>query len=205
MKAPGADPQARLAATMLEVVLAEVTEPERLRRGRRYARQGAVTNLTVEAAVVTAAVQGSRSAPYDVRIRLTRDGRAPETARLADLVPKASSLRFECSCPDWEDPCKHGVAVMTELAERVAYDTALLATWRGASVRADEVAEDATPSSPEESVDRAELETFLGTGRALEVPTPALTPLPHVQISWDEPWSGMLHDALRVLARARSA
>jgi uncharacterized Zn finger protein len=186
---------------MLEVVLAELAEPERLRRGRRYARQGAVMNLSVEAGAVCASVQGSRSAPYDVEIRLTREGRAPETVRLADLVPKASSLRFDCSCPDWEEPCKHAVAVMTELAERVAYDPTLLGTWRGTSTEPIEDLEDDTPATREESVDRTTLDAFLGTARTIDVPAPALTALPHVQVSWDEPWSGMLHDALRVLSR----
>ena len=108
-------------------------------------------------------------------------------------------MRFDCTCPDWDDPCKHGVAVLTELAERVAYDPSLLATWRGASPPAADEVEDDIPASREEAVDRAALDAFLGSGRKIEVPTPSLTALPHVQISWDEPWSGMLHDALRVL------
>src|SRR5687768_6679408 len=115
---------------MLEVALAEVSEPERLRRGRRYGRQGAVRDLDVAPGLITAKVQGSRAEPYEVQIRIAISRQPP--TRLADLVPRSGAMRFGCSCPDWEEPCKHGVAVMTEFAERVAYDTSLLARWRGA-------------------------------------------------------------------------
>lgn len=201
MKAPGADSAGRLVGTMLEVVLAELCEPERLRRGRRYARQGAVMELSVAPGIVAASVQGSRANPYDVQIRLTRGGMVAGPTRLADLVPASASLRFECTCPDYEEPCKHGAAVMTELAERVAYDPALLATWRDASAVAveDEIPDDPPPDRS--GVGAAELDAFLGAGHASVAFVPALTALPHVQLTWDEPWSVMLHDALRVVSR----
>lgn len=44
----------------------------RLTRGRRYARTGQVLDLTVAAGEVTARVQGSRAAPYQVTIRVLR-------------------------------------------------------------------------------------------------------------------------------------
>jgi uncharacterized Zn finger protein len=50
--------------------LREVTDPSRLTRGRSYARSGQVMELRVAPGVVTAAVQGSRPAPYHVRIAL---------------------------------------------------------------------------------------------------------------------------------------
>ena len=40
----------------------------RMQRGRRYARQGQVISLDVEAGLVTARVQGSRATPYRVEI-----------------------------------------------------------------------------------------------------------------------------------------
>ena len=47
----------------------------RLSRGRSYARQGQVLSIDVDEGVVTARVQGSRSRPYLVRIRIeTLDG-----------------------------------------------------------------------------------------------------------------------------------
>jgi uncharacterized Zn finger protein len=42
----------------------------RLARGRAYARSGQVIDLSIEAGVVTARVQGSRPKPYDVTIRV---------------------------------------------------------------------------------------------------------------------------------------
>jgi uncharacterized Zn finger protein len=50
--------------------LREVTDPSRLTRGRSYARSGQVMDLRVAPGLVTASVQGSRPAPYQVRIAL---------------------------------------------------------------------------------------------------------------------------------------
>lgn len=51
--------------------LKEVADAGRLTRGRSYARSGQVMGLRVERGQVTARVQGSRSTPYAVSIRLT--------------------------------------------------------------------------------------------------------------------------------------
>lgn len=40
-------------------------------------------------------------------------------------------LRASCSCPDWENPCKHVAAVYYLLAERFDEDPFLIFTWRG--------------------------------------------------------------------------
>jgi uncharacterized Zn finger protein len=50
--------------------LREVTDPSRLTRGRSYARSGQVMDLRVAPGRVTAGVQGSRPAPYRVRVTL---------------------------------------------------------------------------------------------------------------------------------------
>ena len=42
----------------------------RLQRGRSYARGGQVLDIAIKAGVVNAKVQGSRPAPYNVRIEL---------------------------------------------------------------------------------------------------------------------------------------
>lgn len=208
MKAPGAETSAKLAATMLEVALAEVAEPERLRRGRRYARQGAVVDVVVEPGVVRGSVQGSRAQPYEVIVRVLGGPAAGD--RLTDLVPSSGHLGFQCTCPDWEHPCKHGVAVLTHLAERVAYEPSLLATWRGVTETREtgengETGRDTAATAHVRDATagadlRAELDAFLAVGPELQLDVPDLTPLPHVTMSWDEPWSVMLHDALRVLS-----
>lgn len=50
--------------------LKEVTDGSRLARGRSYARSGQVMGLKVEPGEVSARVQGSRPAPYRVRVRV---------------------------------------------------------------------------------------------------------------------------------------
>jgi uncharacterized Zn finger protein len=55
-------------------VLESLTDPNRLRRGRSYARTGQVMGLRVSSGTVTAQVQGSRRAPYAVRIAVSAFG-----------------------------------------------------------------------------------------------------------------------------------
>ena len=45
-------------------------DPNRLGRGRSYARRGSVLELTVDPGVVRASVQGSRVTPYVVTVRI---------------------------------------------------------------------------------------------------------------------------------------
>lgn len=48
------------------------------------------------------------------------------------LFPRRwSDLRAECSCPDWENPCKHLAAVLYLMADRLDDDPWLLLAWRG--------------------------------------------------------------------------
>lgn len=48
------------------------------------------------------------------------------------LFPRTwKELRAECSCPDWENPCKHIAAVLYLFADRLDDDPWLLLAWRG--------------------------------------------------------------------------
>jgi uncharacterized Zn finger protein len=48
------------------------------------------------------------------------------------LFPRTwKELRAECSCPDWENPCKHIAAVLYLFADRLDADPWLLLAWRG--------------------------------------------------------------------------
>jgi uncharacterized Zn finger protein len=47
------------------------------------------------------------------------------------LPTRWSDLRASCSCPDWENPCKHLAATMYVFADRLDADPWLLLTWRG--------------------------------------------------------------------------
>jgi uncharacterized Zn finger protein len=62
-------------------VLEDIGLGNRLQRGRTYARRGQVISLDINAGLVTARVQGSRTQPYRVRIGITAYGKA-EWARL---------------------------------------------------------------------------------------------------------------------------
>jgi uncharacterized Zn finger protein len=133
----------------------------RLPRGRTYARQGAVSDLTVAAGLVTARVAGSRRTPYRVSMRMPvftdpqwtaamhalarqlrhaaalLDGRMPEDIdETLDVVglslfPGARDLATTCSCPDAANPCKHIAAVHYTLAQTFDADPFLLPTLRG--------------------------------------------------------------------------
>jgi uncharacterized Zn finger protein len=136
-------------------------DPNRLSRGRGYARSGAVGELDVGPGEVRAAVQGSRRQPYQVRVRLRQlpppdwdrllDVMAAEVGRAAalldgelppeiegeaaaagiDVLPGAGELGLHCSCPDWASPCKHVAAVCFVMAERLDADPFELLLLRG--------------------------------------------------------------------------
>jgi uncharacterized Zn finger protein len=138
-------------------------DPNRLPRGRGYARSGAVGPLALAPGEVSAAVQGSRAAPYVVRLRVrefTGDewravltavaARASHAAALLDgvlepavvedvaregiaLLPAAGEIGPSCSCPDWANPCKHAAAVCYLVADRMDEDPFTILLLRGRS------------------------------------------------------------------------
>jgi uncharacterized Zn finger protein len=133
----------------------------RLQRGRAYARQGQVLNIDVHPGQVTARVQGSRRAPYTVRIEIRPlsdnqwerviDVMAQQALFAAQLLagemppeieeafhtagislfPASNDIVMSCSCPDWAVPCKHIAAVYYLLGEEFDRDPFLLFTLRG--------------------------------------------------------------------------
>lgn len=49
-----------------------------------------------------------------------------------ELFPASwPAVRSECSCPDWENPCKHIAAVLYLFADQLDADPWLLLAWRG--------------------------------------------------------------------------
>ena len=133
----------------------------RLPRGRTYARQGRVANLTVRPGRVTAQVHGRRTRPYRVTLTLPAfdaatwdgvlqalasevrhtaallDGRMPDDiddvlqACGVSLFPQPRELSTSCSCPDAANPCKHVAAVHYTLAQTFDDDPFLLPELRG--------------------------------------------------------------------------
>ena len=115
---------------------------------RLSAKNGAVIDLVIGEGKVSALVQGSRSRPYEVEIRVSPLGKAKmkkvsalcsrELDSLEELVkgkfpksletllteegalfPTAREIRFDCSCPDWALMCKHVAAVMYGIGVRL--------------------------------------------------------------------------------------
>ena len=134
----------------------------RLDRGRRYARNGSVRDLTMQHGLACSHVQGSRRKPYQTMVKLKTfagqewasaldalAGQAIYAAKLlagempADiegvfqsvglsLFPRSrQDIGFECSCPDWGNPCKHGAAVYYLVAEQLDADPFILFHLRG--------------------------------------------------------------------------
>ncbi len=216
MKAPGADPTGRLVSTLLDVLVAEVADASRLRRGRDYAHQGAVGPLHVSPGRVEADVQGSVAHPYHTSIEVFQ---VPVgSGRMIALVPGRRDVRFRCTCADLDLPCKHAVALMAQFSQRLAYDPSLFLLWRtGGDGRSSDTADRggqptrATAAAPTPIVaelpaaDREALELFLGErpGASIGSEVPAapliLTPLPNPMGMWDDVWAQMLGDALDVL------
>lgn len=136
-------------------------DPNRLPRGRTYARHGHVLSITIESGAIRAEVQGSRRHPYRVDIRfrtfdeaewetvidviVTKAARAAAlldgdldrglvadaAAAGVDLLPQTGELQPRCSCPDWADPCKHSAAVCYLVAEELDADPFELLRLRG--------------------------------------------------------------------------
>lgn len=136
-------------------------DPNRLARGRTYARQDRVTSLSLEPGLVTASVRGSHRLSYRTRIAVhtyddgdwdrvaaTIAARAGLTAAILDgeldpavvddaraagveLLPTKGDLRPRCSCPDAAPTCKHVAAVAYLVAEALDDDPFQLFALRG--------------------------------------------------------------------------
>ncbi|PWI05283.1 hypothetical protein DIZ27_40300 [Streptomyces sp. NWU339] len=145
----------------VDALEASTLDSGRLSRGRTYARKGMVGPVTVTPGVLRAEVEGSTPWPYDaaVHLRVLTDAqwdtlldaiaaRAGRTAALLDgempadlvddarttgvpLLPEASELDPECSCPDWGYPCKHAAALCYATAAHLDDDPFWLFTLRG--------------------------------------------------------------------------
>ena len=129
-------PAGRLAASLLSVTVAGLADPQRFRRGKQYLADNAVSRLDLSEGVLLATVAGGRPEPYHVTITVetaTRPddlGAVPERAHVARLIPRGEELLCSCTCPDWDDPCKHGVAALLALAAELGPRPELLTLWR---------------------------------------------------------------------------
>ncbi len=136
-------------------------DPNRLARGRTYARQGAVGALGIASGHASARVTGHHGRYYRVDIGVRKlapaeweqvadaiAARAAHAAALLEgeldpaivddtmavdvrLLPGAGDLRTDCSCPDWAEPCKHSAAVCYMVAAELDRDPFVLFLLRG--------------------------------------------------------------------------
>ena len=128
--------------------LAELSaEAGRLSRGRALFRKGSVSDLAIQEGSVTASVRGSKGDDYEATINTAPapPGVRREVARAAELgwsvdeliddgievAPREIDLGFDCDCADWDEACKHVVALFLAFADRVDLDEAELLHWRG--------------------------------------------------------------------------
>jgi len=127
-------------------------DPNRLPRGRTYARQERVTDLELSPGLVQAKVWGTdryltqlsvrvlTSAEWDHVLDTIMAKAANSAALLAGEVPQAigdlvlpdrGDLGPDCSCPDWAELCKHAAAVCYTIADLIDEDPFALLTLRG--------------------------------------------------------------------------
>ena len=129
-------PAGRLASSLLSVTVAGLADPQRFRRGKVYLAENAVARLELSEGVLLATVVGSRPEPYHVTVtvetvvRPEQLGQIPERSHVARLIPRGDELLCSCTCPDWDDPCKHGVAALLALAAELGARPELLVMWR---------------------------------------------------------------------------
>ncbi len=127
----------------------------RIGRGRSYVRHGAVLDLQINSGKVESLVQGSRSKPYSVHIKIKAvnkklwqeikaacggkldslqgllAGKFPKAlgdifmAQGKGLFPSPKEIEFSCSCPDWAYMCKHVAATLYGIGARLDEDPGL--------------------------------------------------------------------------------
>jgi hypothetical protein len=130
-------PVGKLASTLLSVAVAGSADPARFRRGKAYVVDNAVLRLEVSAGVLRASVVGSRSTPYEVTVSVqtiprpaTLTSAGVQREQIATLAPQSDELLASCTCPDFDDPCKHAVAALLALSSALVARPELLVEWR---------------------------------------------------------------------------
>ncbi len=139
----------------------------RLSRGRALFRKGSVSDLSVTEGSVIASVRGSEGDEYETTIatalappgviRQIVQAQDPAHRRSVedligdgvDVCPRDIDLVFGCDCADWDEPCKHVVAVLLAFADRVDLDEAELLRWRGVDLSGLVTEEPEVPPRPQ--------------------------------------------------------
>ncbi len=156
----------------------------RIERGRSYVRHLAVLDLRVNTGSVAALVQGSRSKPYSVEIKIEGFKKtnwkkittacADKLGSLQDLLagrfpkdlshlfmqkgrglfPSPREIQFSCSCPDWAYMCKHVAAVLYGIGVRLDEDPSLFFVLR--QINMDDLIAKAIKDTTEKYIQKAQ-------------------------------------------------
>lgn len=129
-----------------------LANPNRLARGRTYARQGRVNRVELSPGLVVATVRGTDIYTTSLSVRLLGDAEwdrvldlvmtraANSAALLAGEVPHAigdlllpghGDIGPDCTCPDRAEPCKHAAALCYLVADLFDEDPFALLSLRG--------------------------------------------------------------------------
>ena len=155
----------------------------RIGRGRSYVRHGAVLDLQIEQGEVIALVQGSDRNPYSVSVKIQTlkketwqrmktacegtlesfqellAGNFPKAlgeifiCKDSGMFPAPLEIKFDCSCPDWADMCKHVAAVLYGVGARLDEDPKLFFRLRDAGI--DELIKQAVAGKVEKLLEKA--------------------------------------------------
>lgn len=155
-----AKPTYSAAAMRVHNAAVRQTDVGRVKRGRDYASNGHVLDLTAFHGGMRADVVGSQNDPFSVEMRLPRrskteiDMAVSLLARLPGSAEKAGrgeypdevldvlvaespdEVRFFCDCPDGAEVCKHAVALADRAARAIDADPVLILTMRQVSLTA---------------------------------------------------------------------
>ena len=137
----------------------------RIERGRSYVRHGAILDLRIDSGKVESLVQGTRSKPYSVNVKIKAlnkkvwldikaacegkldslqellAGQFPKAlgeifmAQGKGLFPTPKEIGFSCSCPDWAYMCKHVAATLYGIGARLDEDPELFFKLRKAKIK----------------------------------------------------------------------
>jgi uncharacterized Zn finger protein len=155
----------------------------RIGRGRSYVRSGAVLDLQILPGEITALVQGTRSRPYSVTIKITEitpavweglkkacagkldslpellAGKFPRalgelfTERGKGLFPSPRQISFSCTCPDRASMCKHVAAALYGVSARLDTEPGLFFKLRKVEIK--DLVSETVQSKSQELLDRA--------------------------------------------------
>lgn len=134
----------------------------RIGRGKKYIRSGAVIDLKIREGKITAKVQGNRKTPYNIEIRIspfTEEkcqqiiGKCDKVRNIEELIagtfpddmkelfqgkdglfPEPNEISFHCSCPDWAIMCKHVAAALYGAGVRFDEQPLLFFELRGIDI-----------------------------------------------------------------------